>query len=99
MTRPDPLPSNVTPIQGEALRYRVLSDSDPTLPYTVDLSENWGNGECRCVDFITKRNIAIKDGKKLFTRATTCKHIRDARRYYDIATLTDISEMLHPEQP
>lgn len=86
----------VTPIVGECLRYYVSSATNPNAPHMVDLSENHGNGACSCRDWITRRNPAIKAGAPLFTRATSCRHVLAARRYFTIATLTEMAARLHP---
>lgn len=86
----------VAPIKGEVLRYQVESWEDPEHPHTVDLSLNKGNGACDCRDFITRRGPAIKEGKRLFTRATSCRHVLMARKYFTIATLTEMALRIHP---
>lgn len=89
------IPVKVTPIQGEALRYIVSSRSERGNHHMVDLSENKGNGECSCIDFITRRNVALKEGKPRFSAATMCYHIKAARKHFTDHTLTDMSAMIH----
>jgi hypothetical protein len=86
----------VAPIQGEVLRYTVESWSEPDKPHLCDLSMNRGNGACSCRDFVTRRGPAIKAGKPLFTQATTCRHLRMARKYFTIATLQEMASRIHP---
>jgi hypothetical protein len=87
----------VDPIYGEPLRYRVESWARPQFPHIVDLSMNKGNGSCSCTDFTTRRQPAIKAGGSLFTRATSCRHVMMARKFFTIATLTEMAVRLHPE--
>lgn len=79
--------SDVTPIEGEPGRFHVPSSRPKQVPYLVDLSENQGNGECTCPDFLARRGPAIKEGKPLFTRATSCLHLIHARNYFCIRVL------------
>lgn len=73
----------VTPIDGEmGLRYNVSSRSDPENPRVVDLSFHGGSGSCSCPDFGCRRWPAIKEGKPLFRKATTCVHIQAVHVYY-----------------
>lgn len=91
-----PVVIRVEPIQGEVLRYRVSSSSNPNAPHMVDLSLYGGNGECSCRDFTTRRRPAIREGAELFTRATSCKHVLAARKYFLIETLGEMARRLHP---
>jgi len=68
----------VTPIPFERMTFKVESEVVGREPYRVDLEWNNGIGGCDCDDY-EKRT---KERKKL-----TCKHIREARRYYDLQTL------------
>lgn len=86
----------VAPINGEVLRYSVESWTDPAHPHTCDLSLNKGNGACDCRDFVTRRGPAIKAGKPLFTKSTSCRHLIMARKYFTLATLTEMASRLHP---
>lgn len=91
-------PLLVAPMPNEALRYHVQSSSKPQSPYMVDLSLNNGNGACQCADWITRRNIAIKGGSPLFTRATSCKHVLAARRYFTVTTLTEMARLVTEQE-
>lgn len=84
----------VQPIPGEALRYWVESWTNATRPHLVDLAEHFGNGSCSCTDFLTRRQPAIVEGKRLFTDATSCRHVTAARRHFTEHTLADMAEML-----
>ncbi len=92
----NPTKRDVAEIPGEPLRYRVqsLRSRDPHL---VDLTENKGNGECDCADFITRRNIAIRDGADLFTDRTMCIHIKEARIHFLNTTLRAMAHHLNPD--
>jgi hypothetical protein len=75
----------VQAIPGEQFRYRVESWEDPAHPHTVDLMEHDGNGECDCLDFVTRcsPNITKHGGKiipygrpgKPNPERTQCRHI------------------------
>lgn len=87
----------VEPIEGEPLRYRVESWSRPNQPHLVDLSLAHGNGACSCTDYVTRRAPAIKAGKPLFTKATSCRHVRMARKHFTVTTLAEMAARLHPD--
>ena len=88
----------VQEVAGEALRYLVESWSDPKRPYLVDLSENHGNGACTCKDFVTRRQVNIREGADLFTRDTSCRHLVAARKHFTIQTLTQVSAMVKDQE-
>lgn len=93
-------PLKVMPLVGEPLRYIVQSHANPLQPYMVDLSQHDGNGACCCADWYSRRLPAINDGKPLFTRHTSCKHIIMARRHFTQTTLREMSRMIQQqEQP
>lgn len=88
----------VKPLQGQALTYEVESWTNPTKPHIVTLTENDGNGYCTCRDFITRRQPAIDNGAKLFTRDTSCRHVIAARNHFLTHTLRDIAQRMHPKK-
>ena len=87
----------VREVPHEPLRYHVESWRSRD-PYLVDLTENQGNGECNCADFITRRNIAIRDGAELFSDKTMCVHIKACRRHFVNTTLRAMAHHLNPEE-
>lgn len=83
----------VEPVAGSVgLLFRVESWTNPSQPYHVDLSYYHGNGLCICPDFCCRREPNVKkelaDAAKenrepvLFTKSTTCRHIRAAHHYW-----------------
>ncbi len=72
----------VKPIEGEELRFYAESWSDPKNPHLCDLSFFEGNGRCSCKDFDTRRGVAIRAGKPMFSRATSCRHLIAVRVYW-----------------
>lgn len=88
----------VQEIAGEALRYLVESWSNPKLPHLVDLSDHNGNGSCSCTDFVTRRQINIREGADLFTRDTSCRHLVAARKHFTIQTLTQVAAMVKEQE-
>lgn len=88
----------VAPIPNEALRYYCESWTSPQRPHLVDLSDHFGNGSCSCKDFITRRQPAIRDGKPLFTQATTCRHIQAAHRYWLKHSLEHAAETINAQK-
>lgn len=85
---------NIQPIEGEAMRYLCESWSSKRAPYLVDLSKNYGNGQCSCTDYIARRAPAIRQGAELFTRATSCRHLIAVRKFWAMNTLRDIAEII-----
>jgi hypothetical protein len=69
-------------VDNEPGRFRVPSTNPKIGCYMVDLSDNHGNGACSCVDYMTRRLPAIRQGKPLFTRATSCIHLVRARNLF-----------------
>jgi hypothetical protein len=91
-------PLHIQPIEAEAMRYLCRSASLPQSHHMVDLSKNYGNGECSCVDFIARRNPAIKAGAELFTRATSCRHLIAVRNHWTVTTLRQIAAMINQNE-
>ena len=71
----------VRPVQNEALRYYVQSDSNPDEMYIVDLAAYGGSGSCTCADFSCRRVPKLNDGQRL-VEAVFCKHIKAARKHF-----------------
>jgi hypothetical protein len=62
------------------MRFHVPSDTYGQPPYLVDLASFNGNGKCTCIDYDTRKRIALRDGEPMGL-ATRCKHIRRGRVY------------------
>lgn len=70
----------VTGIKGEPLRYYVASHSRLGISHVVDLSMNYGNGECSCENFQFTRLPVLLRGD-IPSERTECRHIREAKRF------------------
>lgn len=66
----------------ERMVFRVPSEKNPKVKYRVDLIANGGYGHCQCTDFATRRQPAIDEHFPADTRATLCKHLVRARRFF-----------------
>ncbi len=64
---------------GEAMTFRVYSADGDGSYYLVDLRENGGRGSCQCVDFNTRCQPLIDQGKPHVDHPlpgrTHCKHL------------------------
>ena len=73
----------IMPIEGELMRFRVMSD--PENPeegsYLVDLAALGGNGQCDCPHFRIRLQPHIAIVAK-YGHWVRCKHIRRARSYF-----------------
>ena len=68
---------------GERMVWLVPSERTPGQSYRVDLTANGGFGECSCIDWSTRRGLAIKAGAgEMGTRETACKHVLRTRRHF-----------------
>lgn len=72
----------VRPIDGETMRFYVESWSHPQRPHIVDLLAGNGASECSCTDWMTRRNIALRNGGKPGSSETMCRHVKAARNYF-----------------
>jgi hypothetical protein len=98
----------VAEIPGEPMRYRVESWQRPKYPYTVDLSEAGGHGECHCKDFCTTvtRNRKLHPGAwidygtpdDINPDRTQCKHIAVAQKKWKMTVLPDVAARLNAER-
>lgn len=84
----------VSPIDGEPLRYRVLSRKDRTRSYLVDLEEFDGNGQCDCEHF-TYRMKPLLDRGALSSPETRCYHIQLARRFFTDQQIKLVSRLFY----
>jgi hypothetical protein len=91
----------VREIPGEPLRYRVESWTDPDHPYTVDFTENQGNGECTCIDFVaycqprylkTGQIVGYGHPSSPNKNRTRCRHIEAAFHYWGNKLLRDLAQ-------
>lgn len=64
--------------QSGLTSYLVQSDSDPNVWYTVDLLSYWTNGKCDCMDFRTRMEPHLRQGRPKRLE-WSCKHIRFCR--------------------
>lgn len=76
---------------GERMCYNVPSSSNPKRTYRVDLIAQGGFGECTCKDWATRRGPAIKAGEPPGTRATMCRHVILARRFFLNSLLAEMA--------
>lgn len=83
----------IRPVIGEAFVYQVTSERDAEMTYRVDLLENRGNGACSCIDFGTRRQLALDAGAQPHTRATLCKHLIAVRRYFMRVVLEELARI------
>lgn len=58
--------------------YSVQSESNAARWYRVDLTANFGGGQCSCTDWSTRRQPALNAGIPILTKATLCKHAKAA---------------------
>jgi hypothetical protein len=84
------------PIEGEAGRYYVHSETVGNETHVVDLTANNGNGECSCTDFAMRRapnfrnngghivHYYIDSNGKVGKDATTCKHCHAAHLHFAV---------------
>lgn len=70
----------VSPVQGEVLRYFVRSRSRTKVIHLVDLMGHDGNGECSCERFGFRMAPDLAKGVVPGLR-TECRHIQLAKRY------------------
>lgn len=63
----------------------------PGKRYRVDLLANRGGAQCSCTNHAVKVQPAINQAMPLWTRQTTCKHVRKAARSFMIDLLADIA--------
>jgi len=68
--------SKVTEIPGEAFRFHVQSDSDPSLQYLVDLEMNDAIGWCGCPHWAYRLGPKVAKGERI-----RCRHLKIARDY------------------
>lgn len=85
---------------GDRMVFEVPSDTKPGVTYRCDLTANSGAGWCACLDFATRRQPAIDDGAESWTRATSCKHLRAAARFFmrDLLKAMALSESTPPNK-
>lgn len=74
-----PLPANYT---IEKFVYDVPSSVNSRICYRVDIVANGGAGHCNCVDFGTRRQIAIDAGELIISAPTMCKHLDKAFKQF-----------------
>jgi hypothetical protein len=81
----------VEPVEYElGMRFHVESESDPSLPYTVDLSMNGGAGCCTCASYRCRNAKAVQQAllehkpllDMLWQSAYQCKHLKAASLYW-----------------
>jgi len=84
----------IEPIVGEALRYRVSSQSGPG-HYIVDLSDNQGHGACSCKRWITTAHPRLVKGEPRFHQRTSCAHLRACWQHWLEHSLADAAAILH----
>lgn len=80
-------------INGEALRFHVLSRTNLAVRYLVDLESFNFNGECGCEDFEFRHApVLCRQVKPVPSDRTRCYHIRAARNWIlDTRLLPEIS--------
>ncbi len=85
---------------GDRMVFEVPSATKPGVNYRCDLTANDGAGFCDCIDFATRRQPAIDDGAESWTRATTCRHLRAAARFFmrDLFAAMAKSESTPPQK-
>ncbi len=75
----------------ERMVYEAVSEGNKAVKYRVDLLANGGAGRCSCVDFATRRQPAIDAGQEWLLNITTCKHLREAIRQFNVSLFKRMS--------
>ena len=88
----------VSPIPGEALRYRVESWTEGTEPHYVDLDCYNKYPECSCMHYKTRIKKNLEKGHALWTMPTMCRHIEAAYRYFATKQIKHISEIINEQK-
>jgi hypothetical protein len=76
----------------ERMVFSVESSSREGKRYRVDLLANRGGAWCSCKNHAFQAQLAIDQAMPLWTRHTTCRHVRKAARYFMINLIADMSK-------